>query len=90
MLAGHEHNYERFGPLDAAGRPDEAAGVRSFVVGTGGRSHYPFGRPLPGSESRDPSTFGVLSLALGKGSYEWQFVPAAGGRFTDRGAGRCH
>ena len=32
VLAGHDHHYERFAPID---------GIRSFVVGTGGRSHCP-------------------------------------------------
>lgn len=89
VLAGHEHHYERFAPLDPAGDPDGARGIRSFVVGTGGRSLYPFGPPLPGSEVRDHSTFGVLSLTLGAEEYEWAFLPVAGGSFTDEGSGRC-
>ncbi len=40
VLAGHDHHYERFAPID---------GIRSFVVGTGGRSHYPVLRRLPRS-----------------------------------------
>ncbi len=80
VLAGHEHNYERFANID---------GVRQFVVGTGGRSHYRFGRPLPGSEVRDSSSFGVLVLTLRPDGYDWEFVPVAGGRFTDRGRDSC-
>jgi len=38
VLAGHDHDYERFGPQDASGRVDVARGLRSFVVGTGGAS----------------------------------------------------
>ena len=45
VLSGHDHDYERFAPLDVAGRPS-AAGVREFVVGTGGRSHYAIGRAI--------------------------------------------
>jgi 3',5'-cyclic AMP phosphodiesterase CpdA len=90
VLAGHEHNYERFAPLDPTGRPNEAAGIRSFVVGTGGRSHYPFGRPLAGSEVRNADAFGVISLTLSEGGYQWEFVPVAGESFTDRGIGNCH
>lgn len=90
VLAGHEHHYERFAPLDPAGGPDEARGIRSFVVGTGGRSLYPFGPPVPGSEVRDRSTFGVLSLTLHAEGYDWAFLPVAGGWFTDQGSGRCH
>lgn len=89
VLAGHEHLYERFAPKDADGALDPR-GPRSFVVGTGGRSLYSFGAPLPGSEARDSSTFGVLRLTLNAGSYSWQFVAAAPGTFSDSGAAACH
>ena len=36
VLAGHEHNYERFAPQTPDGEPDPAFGIRQFVVGTGG------------------------------------------------------
>ena len=61
VLVGHEHNYERFAPLDPLGGVDPAKGVREFVVGTG-RSHYRFGSPLPGSEARNSDSFGLLEL----------------------------
>ena len=90
VLSGHEHNYERFAPLDPTGKPDDARGIRSFVVGTGGRSHYPFGPPLPGSQVRNDNTFGILALTLRATSYQWQFVPQAGKTFTDSGSANCH
>jgi hypothetical protein len=90
VLVGHEHNYERFAPLDPSGTVDRARGLRQFVVGTGGRSHYPFGDPLPGSEVRDASTFGVLTLQLADRSYDWRFVPASQSGFSDAGSGGCH
>ena len=90
LLSGHEHNYERFPPLDPAGNFDPARGVRQFVVGTGGRSHYPFGPPLNGSQVRNDNTFGLLALTLRPTTYDWQFVPEAGKTFTDAGSGTCH
>ena len=90
VLAGHEHHYERFAPLDPSGRVDTARGIRSFVVGTGGRSHYGFGDPITGSEVRDGNTYGVLELTLEPGAYGWQFLPEAGRTFTDSGRGTCH
>jgi hypothetical protein len=90
LLSGHEHNYERFAPLDPAGNFDPARGVRQFVVGTGGRSHYPFGPPHNGSQVRNDNTFGLLVLTLRPTSYDWQFVPEAGKTFTDAGSGTCH
>ena len=48
VLNGHEHNYERFAPQLPNGVADPA-GIREFVVGTGGADHYPFGTPLANS-----------------------------------------
>ena len=89
VLSGHEHHYERLGPLDPSGRPDPVRGLRSFVVGTGGMSHYGFGTPVPGSEVRDARTFGVLRLALAEGSFRWRFLPVEGESFTDTGSASC-
>jgi hypothetical protein len=64
--------------------------VRQFVVGTGGRSHYGFGTPLPTSEVRDATSYGVLKLTVDASSYGWQFIPVAGSSFSDSGSGTCH
>jgi hypothetical protein len=80
VLVGHDHHYERFGP---------DRGIREFVVGTGGRSLYPTITVEQRSEARSSSTFGVLALRLGAGAYSWQFVPSAGGAFTDSGSASC-
>ena len=39
LLSAHDHDYERFEPLDAAGAPS-ATGLPSTIVGTGGKSLY--------------------------------------------------
>jgi hypothetical protein len=90
VLNGHEHSYERFAPQTPTGMPDLSYGLREFVVGTGGASHYPLGTPLPTSQASNSDTFGVLKLTLHSGSYDWQFVPEAGATFTDAGTGGCH
>src|SRR3712207_4029154 len=90
VIAGHEHHYERFAPMDKAGARDDARGICSFVVGTGGRSHYGFGAILPTSEERNADTYGVLKLTLKADGYDWQFVPEAGKTFSDSGSGACH
>lgn len=90
VLSGHEHTYERFARLDPEGELDNARGMRQFVVGTGGRSHYPFGPPAPHSEVRNADTFGILALTLRPNSYQWQFVPVEGQTFTDAGSSNCH
>jgi hypothetical protein len=90
VIVGHEHNYERFAPQTGSGVADPARGLREFVVGTGGESHYSFGTPIANSEVRNNTAFGVLKLTLSAGVYTWQFVPVAGQTFTDSGSGSCH
>ncbi len=81
VLAGHDHHYERFAPRD---------GVRSFVVGTGGRSIYPVLR-----RSRSPRSialalrYGVLRLTLRTTGYDWRFMGLPGSAVGDTGSGRC-
>jgi hypothetical protein len=90
VVNGHAHNYERFAPQRADGTADDSRGVRQFVVGTGGKNHRGFDSPIPNSEVRNDDTFGVLKLTLSPTSYEWEFVPEAGGTFTDSGSESCH
>jgi acid phosphatase type 7 len=90
LLNGHEHNYERFAPQTPAGAADPARGIREFVVGTGGNDLRPFGLPTANSEVREDQSFGVLELTLRRTSYAWQFIPEAGGTFTDGGSTVCH
>jgi hypothetical protein len=90
VLAGHEHNYERFAPQTPAGTADPDRGIREIVVGTGGADHYEFGPPLANSEVRNGDTWGVLKLTLLPGQYRWEFIPVAGKAFTDSGSARCH
>jgi glycosyl hydrolase family 99 len=99
VLSGHNHDYERFDPVgttptstDKAQNPVlDANGIREFVVGTGGKNHYPFARgPLAGEVVRNADTYGVLQLTLHPSSYDWRFVPEPGKTFSDAGTGSCH
>jgi hypothetical protein len=90
VLTGHNHDYERFVPLNATGQPDPN-GTAEFVVGTGGKNHYGFvAAPLPGEVVRNDTSFGVIDMTLGPSSYSWRFVPAPGYSFTDSGSASCH
>jgi hypothetical protein len=89
VVAGHEHNYERFAAMDANGNAINP-GLRQFVVGTGGASHYDFGSILPASQARNSDTSGVLKLTLRPDRYDWEFIPAAGGIFSDSGSTSCY
>jgi hypothetical protein len=88
VLNGHDHDYERF----ARQTPDGVRtmyGIREFVVGTGGKSHYSFESTQPNSLVRNNDTFGVLKLVLHPTSYSWRFLPEAGKTFTDSGWNYC-
>ncbi len=89
VLAGHDHDYERFGPQDADGRADAARGLRSFVVGTGGASPYAFETIRANSEARLAGIFGVIRLTLRSDRFQWDFIDIAGVT-RDSGEARCH
>ncbi|MGA9161286.1 MAG: metallophosphoesterase [Actinomycetota bacterium] len=87
VLNGHSHNYQRWRPMDPNGELDRAGGIREFVVGTGGASHY----PLPSGDTPDnlvsahADAFGILRLTLMATGYRWRWVSAAGQpAFDDR------
>jgi hypothetical protein len=89
VLSGHDHDYERFKPQTPDGVLDRAHGIQEFVVGTGGKSLFPFAVPAANSAIRDDTTYGVLRLKLFLGRWSFRFLPVVG-TFTDSGTGTCH
>jgi hypothetical protein len=86
-LSGHDHDYERFAPMTPTGTVDNAHGIRQFVSGGGGKSLYPKGIPVAGSEVFQ-SAFGVLELTLRPDGYSWRFLgPKL--RVRDSGSAAC-
>jgi acid phosphatase type 7 len=83
ILSGHEHNYERFAPMDGNGNA-VADGIREYVVGTGGRNFTAFTHNQANSQVKNDNTFGILKMTLHPTSYDAQFVPIAGSSFTDQ------
>ena len=91
-LASHEHNYQRWGPLDAEGNTDPD-GITQFIVGTGGNSH----RPLPPQSewpaslaAANTGSYGVLEMELGDEGATYAFAAAPGEEpFEDRGSITC-
>ncbi|MBA2462509.1 MAG: metallophosphoesterase [Actinobacteria bacterium] len=71
------------------GVADDARGLREFIIGTGGRSHYEL-RPDTRRAAANTGNFGVLALTLRSGIYSWRFVGEPGSSFTDAGSGTCH
>ena len=82
VLAGHAHNYERLGQAGPTGEREPGRGIRSWVVGTGGKDVlFMQPQPLPATDVRNNTAHGVLKLTLHgpapahpRGWYEWQFV----------------
>ncbi|MNS68413.1 Alkaline phosphatase precursor [compost metagenome] len=90
-LWGHDHHYERFHPANGEGKRDDQNGIRAFLVGTGGKNHYPFFKlPKRITAERNSKTFGVLKLTLEPQGYQWEFVPVANEKFTDSGRSAVH
>ena len=96
VLSGRNHDYERFDPIgvtpESQSRPVlSAAGIREFVVGTGGRNFYPFASPpLPGEMFRNDATFGVLALTLQPKGYGWRYWSIGAAAPLDQGIAACH
>lgn len=86
VLNGHSHNYQRWRPVDPAGRLDRDRGIRQFIVGTGGVNRYalaegPWPRALAAAQDE---AFGVLRLSLRARGFTWRWVSAEGEpRFHD-------
>ena len=92
VLTDHDHNYERFEPMDVGGRLDPERGIRSFVVGTGGgqlKAYAISDPPRENSAVVDGSAWGVLELTLHEDSYDWRFVPVDGHDLADSGSAEC-
>jgi hypothetical protein len=41
-------------------------------------------------EASDDTTYGTLKMVLHPTGYDFEFIRAAGGTFTDSGSGVCH
>jgi alkaline phosphatase len=87
-LSGHDHIYERFPAMNGDGAVDDAHGIPSIVVGTGGRSHYPAVIARAHSLVRFDDAFGVLTILPKKGGATLRFV-GEDGRVRDEHDLRC-
>jgi hypothetical protein len=88
IMVGHDHDYERFQPLNPAGQLDDARGLVEIVSGEGGRSHYGVAGRLT-TAVKDNTSYGYSRLTLHPDSADITFVPAVG-TFTDNYRLTCH
>jgi hypothetical protein len=90
VINGHEHHYERFRPMNAAGVLDTLKGMEQIIVGTGGGDLRAVrDRLSPNSAVQIQGHFGVLIAALGRGEYRTSFLDTEG-RVWDASGRKCH
>ena len=90
VLAGHDHSYERFAPMNPATMIDTVAGMTQIVVGTGGSDLRGFRTPLArNSRYTIQGHHGVVKLTLGAGAWRSAFIDVRGAVW-DRSGGTCH
>lgn len=82
VLTGHDHDYQRWVPLNASGLP-ASNGVTQFVVGTGGHGIQTFvtsdTRLAAGFDSTtSPMPFGALRLKLYATQAVYEYITIAG------------
>ena len=80
VLNGHDHDYQRWIPLDGTGQPS-ASGITEFVAGGGGHGT----QTILGSDSRvvfsydlSPQAFGALQLALNPSGASFEYINSSG------------
>ena len=75
-LTGHDHNYQRWQPLDGNGNPDDD-GITQFVLGGGGHGIRPFARTdsrmVKGIDTQ-PDAFGALRMHINPHGVAYQYV----------------
>ncbi|MEO8470197.1 MAG: fibronectin type III domain-containing protein, partial [Chloroflexota bacterium] len=80
VLTGHDHDYQRWVPLDGTGTP-ATLGITEFVVGTGGHGIQNFtssNANVAAQFGTTPNALGALKLSLVAGSAGYQFINTAG------------
>ena len=79
VLSGHDHNHQRFHPVD---------GTAQYIAGAGGRGHHDVREDDPRLAFSDDTNDGALRITLRRGSAELEFV-ATDGTILDRSTVTC-
>ncbi|MDX6647286.1 MAG: large repetitive protein, partial [Miltoncostaeaceae bacterium] len=88
VVNGHDHSYQRWEPLDAAGAPSPA-GTTEIVVGTGGHALQNFVQSDPRVAAASSKQFGALRLELNPAGAAFRFMNTDGVTL-DSGSVACH
>jgi Calcineurin-like phosphoesterase len=87
LLAGHDHTYQRWRPLNADGELDFADGMTQFIVGNGGHGYGPFVR----SDARVAASsggYGAQRMELNPQGAAYRFITPEGVTL-DSGSVQC-
>jgi acid phosphatase type 7 len=79
VLSGHDHDLQRFRPVD---------GTAQYIAGAGGRGHHNVNEDDPRLAFSDDVTHGALRITLAPGSADLSFI-AADGTILDRSTVAC-
>ena len=90
VLNGHDHDYQRWQPLDANGNPS-STGLTEILAGTGGHSGQVILKSDPRVVKSKSAVFGALQLSLSTTAAQFQFVTVSGSTSTvfDSGSIPC-
>ena len=80
VLNGHDHDYQRWVPLNGSGNPS-STGVTEIIAGTGGHGIQTITKTnsrVAFSEDVSPQAFGVLELALSSSGATFSYVNTSG------------
>jgi hypothetical protein len=102
QINGHDHDYQRFYPLNPAGKRDDAKGITTFIDGIGGQDGRAGSQtsvaqaasalyldvfPGPGSNTH---AIGVIQFTLHANSADYALYDANNGAVLDSGTVNCH
>jgi hypothetical protein len=100
QLNGHDHDYQRFYPINPNGVRDNTSGITTFVAGIGGDDNRPGSRQsaaqaasavyldtFPGGSGH---AIGVLQFILHSNSADYTLYDANDGSILDQGTIACH
>ena len=91
VLTGHDHDYQRWVPLDGNGNLS-STGITEFVAGGGGHGIQHFittdSRLAVGYDDTSPNSFGALRLQLNQQGAGYQYINTSGA-VLDSGSVKC-
>ncbi len=93
VLNGHDHDYQRWVPLNASGTPDPTNGITEFVVGSSGHGIQTFkstdSRVAKSYDSKtSPAPLGALRLKLYSDHASYNYINTSG-TVLDSGTINC-